>query len=135
MDANVESKVCPLCAETIKAAAKVCPHCRHWQKKFSLRNPLVAVTLFLTLYIAVVFFVVNRVFGPRENFAKYRDEIRVVSSQFSHRVSGSNVYVTVVGIITNCSGIGWKNFGVEAEFFDKKQRHCNERVSQRKLFL
>jgi RNA polymerase subunit RPABC4/transcription elongation factor Spt4 len=28
MAEGIESKVCPSCAETIKAAAKVCPFCR-----------------------------------------------------------------------------------------------------------
>jgi hypothetical protein len=61
----------------------------------------------------------ERAFGPKRQFATYRDEISVVSSQFSHRVSGSNLLLTVVGTLTNRSDIGWKNVGVEAQFSDK----------------
>jgi hypothetical protein len=119
MDADIESKVCPLCAETIKAAAKVCPHCRHSQKILSFRNPVFMTTVIFTIYMVLAAFFLDKLFGPRENFAKYHDEIQVLSSHFSYRVSGSNVYVTVVGTITNRSSIGWKEVEVEAQFFDQ----------------
>jgi len=123
-----QTKVCPLCAETIKAAAKVCPHCRYWQKKWSLNNPQVGVTLWIIVCFAAIsgfgiFY--ERMFGPKEEFATYRDEITVVNSQFSQRISTSgcdsnvNVYVTVVGTLTNRSNITWKDIGVEAQFLDK----------------
>src|SRR5208283_239165 len=98
MAENEPTKVCPLCAETIKAAAKVCPHCRHWQKKWSLQNPQIAVTLYSLVMIVVLIGVgafVDKMFGPKEQFAVYRDEIRVINSQFNQRISGSNVWNTV----------------------------------------
>jgi len=122
MAENEPTKVCPLCAETIKAAAKVCPHCRHWQKKWSLQNPQIAVTLYSLVMIVVLIGVgafVDKMFGPKEQFAVYRDEIRVINSQFNQRISGSNVWNTVVGTITNSSSIGWKDIGIEAQFFDR----------------
>ncbi|MGA2280734.1 MAG: zinc ribbon domain-containing protein [Verrucomicrobiota bacterium] len=128
MAENEPTKVCPLCAETIKAAAKVCPHCRYWQKKWSLYNPKVLTALCLVVmaaYFAGISIFMDRVFGPKEQFAIYRDEITVVNSQFSQRISVSgcdsnvNVYVTVVGTLTNRSNITWKDVGVEALFLDK----------------
>jgi hypothetical protein len=123
-----QNKVCPHCAETIKTAAKVCPYCRYWQKRWSLQNPQVGVTLYTLMclagFICLTAFA-GKVFGPKEEFATYRNEITVVSSQFSQRVSNSgcdtnvSVYVTVVGTLTNRSDITWKDVGVEAQFLDK----------------
>lgn len=61
----------------------------------------------------------GKMFGPKEQFATYRDEISVISSQFTHRMSGSNLLIAIVGTVTNRSGIAWKDVGVEAQFFDK----------------
>ncbi len=116
------TKVCPHCAEKIKAAAKVCPNCRYWQKIWSLYNPQIAGLLGIIIGFAVLScfgIFCDRLFGPKEEFATYRNEIDVVSSQFSHRISASNLLVTVTGTITNHSNVGWKDVGVEAQFFDK----------------
>ena len=58
-------------------------------------------------------------FGRKEQFATYRDDISVVNSQFSHRISGSNLVLTVVGTLTNRGDFGWKDVTVEAQFTDK----------------
>jgi hypothetical protein len=42
----------------------------------------------------------------------------VVNSQFSHRISGSNLLVTVVGTVTNHGKFAWKDLGVEAQFLE-----------------
>jgi len=122
MSETNQTKICPHCDETIRAAAKVCPHCRYWQKKWSWQNPRIMATVWALIcsvaFLCLVAFV-GKVFGPEEQFAIYRDEIGVVSSQFSQRFSGSNMLVTVVGTLTNRSNIGWKDVGVEAQFLDK----------------
>lgn len=116
------TKTCRHCAETINAAAKVCPHCRFWQKQWSLQNPQVTVSLFF----AVIFFTLiglamymDNTLHRNEEFAINRDQISVVGSQFSLRFSGSNLLVTVVGTLTNRSNVGWKDVAVEAQFLDK----------------
>jgi hypothetical protein len=122
MSGEAETKVCPFCAETIKAAAKVCPHCRHYQKKWSFQNPGIVMTLsalVLTTYLIGVGTFFEKTFGPKEKFSSYRDEIAIVRSQFSQRISGSNLLISVVGTLTNHSDVSWKDVGVEAQFFDK----------------
>ncbi len=121
-----QTKVCPLCAETIKAAAKVCPHCRYWQKKWSFQNPqttqtiggILAVILIIGAMMGVgVFF--DHLVGPKRDFAPYRDQITIINSTLGFRMSGSNLMVSVVGVVTNQSEFGWKNLGLEAQLFDK----------------
>jgi hypothetical protein len=128
MAENESTKVCPHCAEIIKAAAKVCPHCRYWQKKWSLYNPKVLAPFFLvfmTVYCAGIGIFMDSMFGPKEQFATYRNDISVIGSQFSQRISTSgcdsnvSMYVTVVGTLTNRSNIAWKDVSVEAQFLDK----------------
>jgi hypothetical protein len=81
----------------------------------------------MTLYaLAAVLLIVGlglwieTMFGSKEQFVDHRNEITVLSSVFTHRASGTNVYVTVVGILTNHGSFTWKDVGVEAQFFDRR---------------
>ena len=128
MSEAAETKVCPHCAETIKTAAKVCPHCRYWQKRWSLHNQQVWATLWISICFAAVIsigIIFDKVLGPKEQFATYRDDISVVSSQFSRRMIESNTMNTVVGTLTNRGKVGWKDVGVEAQFFDKSGKEID----------
>jgi len=122
MNGTTETKVCPHCAETIKTAAKVCPHCRYWQKKWSFQNPQILLSIWGIIWVIIVcclgVFLDNRL-DSKEQFAIHRDDISVLNSQFSHRVSGSNLMLTIVGTLTNRSDFGWKDVSVEAQFTDK----------------
>lgn len=121
MSEQPETKVCPMCAETIKATAKVCPHCRHWQKRWSLQNPQVWGGIILVFYLVamgVLGAVVEKIFGAKRDFTPYQSQISVLSSEISHRTSGTNHYVTVVGIVTNQSELAWKDVNLEAQCFD-----------------
>lgn len=115
-----------MCAETIKANAKLCPHCRYWQKKWSLQNPqttqgigaLFCAILFAAAAMGLGIFLKHLV-GPRRDFAPYQSQIAVVTSEVSFRMSGSNLTVSVVGVVTNQTAFAWKNVGLEARLFDK----------------
>ncbi len=117
----VGTKDCPLCAESIRAAAKVCPHCRHWQSKWSLQNPQVGATIWLAVMMIAIVGVgifAEQLLGPGRSFASYQDQIAVRESQLSHRMGSSNLLVTVVGVVTNRSEFGWKEVTLEAQMFD-----------------
>jgi hypothetical protein len=127
MAENEQTKICPLCAETIKAAAKVCPHCRHWQpRKWSFNNPAFLQSLASLVFAATIFgaiaglgYFLEHLIGPKRDFTPYQSQITVVSSEASFRVVYSNLTVSVVGVVTNQSDFAWKNVGLEARLFDK----------------
>jgi hypothetical protein len=122
-----QTKVCPLCAETIKAAAKVCPHCRHWQpRKWSFDNPALLQSLASLVIAAAIFgaiaglgYFLEHLIGPKRDFAPYQNQIKVTSSEAGFRMFGSNLTVFVVGTLTNQTDFAWKNLGLEARLFDK----------------
>jgi hypothetical protein len=121
-----QTKVCPLCAETIKAAAKVCPCCHHWQKKWSLRNPQTRQSIGAILSLIVIFgaimgvgYFFDYLLGPKRDFAQYQSQVIVMNSATSYGIVDSNLMVSVVGVITNQSTFGWKDIGVEAQFYNK----------------
>jgi len=126
MAENEQTKVCPLCAETIKAAAKVCPHCRHWQTKplltnFQVMQSIASIMLGVGIVAAIIGlgYFLEHLIGPKRDFAAYQSRIAVVSSEVSFRMSGSNLTVSVVGVLTNQSEFAWKSVGLEARLFDK----------------
>lgn len=126
MAENEPTKVCPLCAETIKVAAKVCPHCRHWQTKPLLTNlqvmqSIASVMLGVGIIAAIIGLGIflQHLIGPKRDFTPYRNQIAVVSAEESFKMFGSNLTVFVVGVITNQSDFAWKNVGLEARLFDK----------------
>lgn len=121
-----QTKVCPLCAETIKAAAKVCPHCRHWQTRPILGNiqvlqsivgAILGVCVILAIFGLGIF--LNHLVGPKRSFAPYQQRVKVVSSEISFQISNSNRMVSVVGVITNQTEFAWKNIGLEAQMFNQ----------------
>lgn len=122
---NEPTKICPLCAETIKTAAKVCPHCRHWQpRKWSFNNPVFLQSLASIVMAAAIFgaiaglgYFLEHLIGPKRDFAAYQSQISVVTSELSFRMSGSNLTVSVVGVVTNQSDYAWKDVGLEARLF------------------
>ena len=128
MTENEQTKICPFCAETIKSAAMFCPHCRFSQPrtKWSLRNPQFLQSVTSVICAAAIFgaiiglvYFLQHLIGPKRDFAPYRNQIAVVSSEKSFKMFGSNPTVFVVGAITNQSDFAWKNVGLEARFFDK----------------
>jgi hypothetical protein len=116
-----ETKVCPLCAEIIQQKAIVCPHCRHWQKKWSFANPRLqgfcSVAMLLTVWVCASLFL-ERLFKS-EPFGPHLGEISVVSSDYSQKISNSNLVITAIGVLTNSGRLDWKDIGVEVQFFDK----------------
>lgn len=115
-------KICPYCAEQVKAAAKVCPRCRQWLSIFSLRNPGLGVGafcllgLFLTIFLVVS---IHHVINRGIDFLPYRGQISVVESRMFFATNQNTPYVYIVGIATNQSSLAWNGVEFEARFFNK----------------
>jgi len=119
MNETADTKTCAMCAETIRAIAKVCPHCRHVQTKWTFLNPNITASLMGIFWIAsiiVVLVFLKRIAGNRD-FEPYQQQLLVLESSVSQRISSNGVYVVITGVITNWSNCSWKNIGVEGQLF------------------
>lgn len=118
---QTETKVCKMCAETIKAAAVVCPHCRRVQTTWKIINPnLTAMATLITIgiYVFAGFLLISKIVGQR-NFEPYKSQITILESTVSQRdISNSNgVFVVITGTLTNGSDYSWKRMSIEGQLF------------------
>jgi hypothetical protein len=102
-----QTKVCPLCAETIKAAAKVCPHCRKSQRHWAFMTRYDFFAIAFPLILIVTFFVFNKAFYHRRDFALDRDKIQVTEFHFAFDKSRYETNVVMLGTLTNESDYSW----------------------------
>ena len=116
------TKICPLCAETIKAAAKVCPHCRKVQGRgfFMSLNDWTGIGALIFLIAAV--YVVIRLVGDGRDFGSSRGKVAVLSTQSDIEVSSSITNEFVFGVMTNASDYAWARVRFEVRFLDESGR-------------
>ena len=126
MSESAETKICPHCAETIRAAAKVCPRCRTRleRERWSAFRWLGA-TLPLAAFLAAVLLAswwLRDVGGAARLFEDYRDRL-VVSDTTMHysRFACSNV-VSTIGYLRNESSCPWQDVQLEVQYFDAGNR-------------
>ena len=114
-----QTKVCPLCAETIKAAAKVCPYCRKSQRRLAFLTRYDVGTIAAIVFLLGAVFIFERICYPRRDFGLDRNKIQV--SNFDFAVERSRYYTNVVilGILTNGSEHAWNIEQFEVRFLDR----------------
>jgi hypothetical protein len=109
MNEPTETKVCPYCAETIKAAAKRCPWC---QALLGLSHRwfegLVFLAVPLGLMLLAVFFFA-KLFEDEPNkaereFARHRDELGVFQTAWQH--SSNDIHGVYAGRGAGPAGLG-----------------------------
>lgn len=130
---ETETKICPLCAETIKAAAKVCPRCGRNQP-VSVKEPwrrMIEAWLFLAAFAAIVFgglFWLATIVGPGRPFESYRERVVVVDPQMHFGGSGAGNYISTIGFIRNDSPLAWKDIQLEVRYFDSQGKLADTRT-------
>jgi hypothetical protein len=118
------TKICPLCAETIKAAAKLCPNCRTRQSRFGLWQAEILAGLVWMVWIGVALAVCALMF-PGESgfgsrtFARHRSDLLIVRTSLERveRV-GSRPDFILTGYVTNQGKFPWRVQNLEARFLD-----------------
>jgi hypothetical protein len=112
------TKVCPLCAETIKAKAKVCPHCRKVQKRWLFCSRYDAVAFASAFVFIGTVYLLGNMFIEGRNFSSSRDKIAVLNSQVGIESSSEQTNVVVTGLLTNRSDYAWRTGEFEVRFLD-----------------
>lgn len=118
MSENEQAKICPLCAETIKAAARVCPHCRKIQRRGLFITKYDLLALAMPLLVLGTFFLLDQMFAKGRSFSPSRDKIEVLSSQMMVGDCGYSTNVVVSGILTNRSDYAWQMIEFEVRYLD-----------------
>lgn len=119
------SRTCPLCAEAIPLAAKVCPRCRQWLTMRSFRHPVTNALIIglpmVILFGSLVSVLVNRfdgIMNPRPFFGDMPDCLHVIESRMNWVETTNGPRIYVVGMLTNQSAIAWKDLEIQCRFFD-----------------
>ena len=111
-----------MCAESINAAAKLCPHCRTDQRAGAILitfAPWFGIVFWLLIAAGVgIFF--YRVLDQGQNFTSVRNQVTVGSSEMQFSDGERGRYITTIGVITNGSDCGWKEVQMEARYFNKQ---------------
>ena len=117
------TKICPLCAETINSAAKLCPFCRSRQYRHvsSLQEWFIAVPTIATVILAIV--VLSR-FAPEEkgsggrSFSRHRNDLLVLHTSLDRDHIRPDYWLT--GVVTNQGAHPWRVDTMEIRFLDKQ---------------
>jgi hypothetical protein len=123
MAENAQTKACPFCAESIKAAAKVCPYCRSKQGRYALWRQELLIGGPAAIIIIMAIWVIAR-FAPDEtgtggrSFTGHRSDLVVLSTSLDRTGTKPDIWLT--GIVTNQGEYPWRIHELEVRFLDER---------------
>ncbi len=118
----MQNRICPYCAETVKAEAKVCPKCRQWLTFYSIMNPAMFILAFSLCLLAVgagFLLIFKRLTDPGVSYEHFPGSLSIVESRMNLKNDKYGQHVSVVCVVTNKSELAWDRVQIEARFFDK----------------
>src|SRR5438270_9755108 len=119
MEAPLATKVCKMCCMEIPRQARKCPHCQHFQDRWSMIkfHPAFAIS-FACLPTAALLFGFASIFDRGEDYETYKDQIHITDSRIAFGDTKSGETVAVIGTITNASRVSWKEIQFHVDFLD-----------------
>jgi hypothetical protein len=122
MAESEQTKVCPFCAETIKAAAKVCPHCQSRQSRFAVLKGGLAGACFAIALLGGLIALGSWLLPDKSDstsggdFIRHRNELPVVRTTLETAKMREQFWLS--GFVTNKSDHPWRVLGLEVRFVD-----------------
>lgn len=133
MNDSVETKICPFCAEQIKAAARVCPFCQSRQSRwanwwYEYAAVLMGLLLIVLAGVLVEWVVPDGGDAGGRSFAGHRNELAVVGTSLDRTETNRDFWL--VGYVTNRGKYPWRVRALEVRFVDSRGslldvRHSN----------
>jgi hypothetical protein len=119
VDSDQNVKVCPLCAEPIKAAAKVCPFCCGAQTRLAYWRPYLGLGFSALLLLAFVglgcFWLFPDAFRSEgRSYAPYRAQLVVARTSLERDQRKPESWLS--GYITNTGNYPWRVQELEVRF-------------------
>lgn len=128
-DTQGQTKACAWCAEPIRLAARVCPHCRRMQPRWA-RRIWVELVVFCALFAgggAWLLLTLRSSLGPGRSFEPHRHQLVVVSSERHWSSATNGNFISVIGQLRNDSPHAWKQIELEVQYFDAQGRLIDTR--------
>jgi hypothetical protein len=117
------TKVCPLCAETIKVAAKVCPYCRTRQTRFALLKGEIRGFFTVLAVLVVGGLILDRVFFLDKSeqkanlaFVQHKHDLTVGHTEWVAAEKENAYWLT--GFVTNQGAFSWRVHELEVRIMD-----------------
>lgn len=123
MSDQPETKVCAMCAETIKAAAKLCPFCQSRQSRFAFWwyecfAILAALSMVAVAIAAIVWLAPEEKGVGGRNFASHRNDLAVFGTTLGRVQARPDFWLT--GFVTNRGEHPWRVHELEVRFLDER---------------
>jgi RNA polymerase subunit RPABC4/transcription elongation factor Spt4 len=113
-----KTRTCPGCAEFIKAAAKICPHCQTRQGRFALwwqeLSGLAVILALVGIWIGLIAWFAPEDSPAGRSFVGHQAELKVGKLTVENGRAAAELRVT--GSVTNTSKHPWRVWEMEVQF-------------------